>query len=351
VALSCSQRETDWRGTIEERGGVIIVKNPKEPLYDNQKISFEENLLLGDSKQGDEYLFNVVVYVVVDDRGRIYVADSNENHIKIFDKEGKYLKTFGRKGQAPGEFDYIYKLQISPQKELVVYDGYRKSLSFFTLEGHFIRSISILKSHPYNFRVDSKNNIYIHSIYMNMDSKTEIHAISFYDSDMNFVTEVAKTAPRDWSIPFLPGIWWTLDDRDNLLYGFNKSYELLLLGPDGKLKMKIAKDFEPVEVPKEEREKRIKNMRIEKVKNIPRIYPAYNWFIFDDEGRVIIKTWKRGEKDNEFFYDIFSSEGKYIFNILLKGRPIVWKNNNLYSIEEDEEGYDVVKRYKITWNY
>lgn len=29
--------------------------------------------------------------------------------------------------------------------------------------------------------------------------------------------------------------------------------------------------------------------------------------------------------------------------------PIVCKKNRLYAIEEDEEGYQVVKRYKVTW--
>jgi hypothetical protein len=29
--------------------------------------------------------------------------------------------------------------------------------------------------------------------------------------------------------------------------------------------------------------------------------------------------------------------------------PLVWKNDKLYTIEEDESGFNVVKRYKVTW--
>jgi hypothetical protein len=48
---------------------------------------------------------------------------------------------------------------------------------------------------------------------------------------------------------------------------------------------------------------------------------------------------------------VFDSEGKYIARISLKSRPIVWKNNKLFTIEEDGDGFQFVKRYKVTWKY
>jgi hypothetical protein len=44
-----------------------------------------------------------------------------------------------------------------------------------------------------------------------------------------------------------------------------------------------------------------------------------------------------------------SGTGKYMAKISLKSRPYVIKKNKLYTIEEDNEGYQIVKRYKITW--
>ena len=49
--------------------------------------------------------------------------------------------------------------------------------------------------------------------------------------------------------------------------------------------------------------------------------------------------------------DMFDSEGKYIARISLKFSPIIWKKKKLYTIEEDDEEFQVVKRYKVTWNY
>jgi len=69
----------------------------------------------------------------------------------------------------------------------------------------------------------------------------------------------------------------------------------------------------------------------------------------DDEGRIFVRTYKKTE-EGKYYNDVFDSEGKYIARISLKYRPIVWKNQKLYTIEEDEDGYQYVKRYKVTWN-
>ena len=53
---------------------------------------------------------------------------------------------------------------------------------------------------------------------------------------------------------------------------------------------------------------------------------------------------------NGFMHQSYS-EGKYIAKIPFKVRPQTWKKNKLYTIEEDEEGYQYIKRYKVTWKY
>jgi hypothetical protein len=46
---------------------------------------------------------------------------------------------------------------------------------------------------------------------------------------------------------------------------------------------------------------------------------------------------------------VFDPEGKYIARFTLKYWAIVWKKQKLYTIEEDEEGYQIVKRYSVGW--
>lgn len=51
------------------------------------------------------------------------------------------------------------------------------------------------------------------------------------------------------------------------------------------------------------------------------------------------------------YYDVFDAEGKYIVKIPLFMNIQVFKKNRLYTIESDDAGYNVAKRYKVTWNY
>ena len=74
----------------------------------------------------------------------------------------------------------------------------------------------------------------------------------------------------------------------------------------------------------------------------------------DEDGNIFVCTFEKGQKKNSYIYDVFEPQGKYITRVPLKPMPdtlLFWKKRKLYTIEEDEEGYQYVKRYKITWNY
>ncbi len=46
---TCRQQNEDWQGTIEEMDGVTVVKNPKEPMYEEDIIKIEEELAIGEA--------------------------------------------------------------------------------------------------------------------------------------------------------------------------------------------------------------------------------------------------------------------------------------------------------------
>ena len=50
MLVSCQQQKAEWKGTIEEVDGVTIVKNPKEPIYSDEIVTFEEELTIGKSE-------------------------------------------------------------------------------------------------------------------------------------------------------------------------------------------------------------------------------------------------------------------------------------------------------------
>lgn len=108
MTVSCEKQKAEWKGTIEEENGVMIVKNPKEPMYSEDVISLEEGLTIGESLDRKEYMFSQIMDVGVDEEENIYILDFKEAHIKVFNKSGEYLRTIGKRGQGLEILDSLY---------------------------------------------------------------------------------------------------------------------------------------------------------------------------------------------------------------------------------------------------
>ncbi|MCK4645040.1 MAG: hypothetical protein KAU46_02205 [Candidatus Aminicenantes bacterium] len=66
---------------------------------------------------------------------------------------------------------------------------------------------------------------------------------------------------------------------------------------------------------------------------------------------MFVFTWEKVPDKDKRYFDVFDSEGKYIAKLPLNRGTQVIKKNKLYAIEADEEGYHIIKRYKVTWKY
>jgi hypothetical protein len=334
MLVSCRPQKAEWKGTIEEENGVTIVKNPKEPMYGEEVFSLEEELSIGEAEGKKEYMF------------------SDIRDIKVFNKNGEYLRTIGGKGQGPGELNYPTYISITHQNELMVNAGNR-SLSFFTLDGKHIKSLSTAKIFTGRADINSKGNIIIHS-YKRVPPNT-IYELKMYDSTLNFILTYGSCSIPSGTIresyPFRPFFWWQIANNDNIVYGYPKTYEIQILNSEGKVIKRILREYDPVEVTQEEKEEYMKDYEKGHKFHFPQYYSAYRWFILDDEGRIYVRTFEKIEDGNGYYNDIFDSKGRYLVKIALRFTPRVLKKNKLYMIEEDEEGYQVVKRYKVKWNF
>jgi len=351
MLVSCKKQGTEWKGTIEEVNGLTIVKNPKEPVYGDEVFSIEEELKIGEVEGDENYMFSQIRDIAVDKNENIYVADFKETHVKVFDKDGKYLRVFGKKGQGPGEIGMIYGIQITEKNELIVNDSNQRKISYFSLGGELIQSKEIRIS-PLRLYCDSKKNYYaVDFILEPPDSRYELLK---YDGDMNLIATIAKTPapdPLKPYIPFMPIFYCQVMNDDCLLYGYPESYELQIFNPEGKVIKKILRDYDPVPISEEEKEERRKDIRPGRKFEFARYHSAFYRFKVDDEGRIFVRTWEKPESGEGYFFDIFNPEGKYIAKIPLNIRPYVLKKGKIYTIEEDEDGYQFVKRYKTTWKY
>lgn len=348
---SCQKQKAEWKGIIEEVEGVTIVKNPKDPIYGKEIFSLEEELSIGEAEGQDEYMFSEIGTLAVGDEEGIFVSDRKETHIKVFDKDGAYLMTTGRKGQGPGEFERISGLQITRQQELLVFDMSMRRLSFFSGDGEFIETLSISELRPFKLNVNSRRSFIIQSVALDLMTNQSLSELKIYDANLSLLKTIAAPGPSDIFNPFDPFFIWELAKNDNVLYAYNETYELQILDSGGKIIKKIIKEYDPVKITKEEKEEAEHTYSPPNKIEYPPFRPAFQDFTVDEKGRIFVETYERISGGKGFYCDVFDPEGRYMVKLPFVIKPRIWKKKKLYSIEEDEEGFQMVKRYKVTWRY
>ncbi len=147
VLISCGKQKAEWKGSIEVKDGVTIVKNPKEGIWDLKEkgeVTIRIEHQIGQLDGPEEFLFDSIVDATVNSKGDLYVADRGLNEIRKFNKDGEYLLAMGRKGQGPGEFQYIRTIAVNSHDDLIVFDGMLRRISIFSDTGEHIKTTKIL---------------------------------------------------------------------------------------------------------------------------------------------------------------------------------------------------------------
>jgi hypothetical protein len=348
----CQKQGSAWKGTISQENGVTVVKNPKEPLYTSDVFSLEEELTITDEAGGEDVIFNQIRSMDVDEVGRIYVLDYREARVYIFDEDGTFIKSFGKKGQGPGEMNRAMSMKITPQKELAI-ENSGIGINFYSLEGDFIRELKTAKEAPRMVSIDSRGHIF--GIVIVRDEENPRYEVRKFDPQMNriasFDSSPLPTARGQGINPFGGLVVFFLRYDDYVVSASPETYELHVFDPEGDLVMKITKDYDPVAITKEEKEEVMEGFPDEIPVSIPKYHNPFGWFVTDDEGRIFVRTYEKVGDGNGFFYDVFDIEGKFLVKIPLKTTPYLLKNKKLYTVEEDEQGFQCVKRYRVIWKY
>jgi DNA-binding beta-propeller fold protein YncE len=107
------------------------------------KCSSEGKLLLALGKRGepgdDADHFNRPTDVAVAPSGEFYVSDGYGNsRVVKFSKEGKFLKQWGKKGAGEGEFNLPHAICLDARGRVYVADRENNRVQIFDGEGHFL---------------------------------------------------------------------------------------------------------------------------------------------------------------------------------------------------------------------
>ena len=350
--------------------GVKYIQNgrkPSAPKGVSTKFTLTDEVTIGYADDPDKSLAELGVFVVAEN-GKIYVTDITDRKVKVFDTDGNFVGLIGREGQGPGEFTIPGQMQISPDNELMIEDSGALRIVFFTLEGEFIRNLSMVKPGILGLSgliVDKKGNYAGRKMALK-DQMLQFETVTF-DKDLN---ELASIDSAEMPLP-IPGSGNKMNILDfiqvylfnaegNLMYGINQDYEIKEYDLRGKHILSILKDYKPVKVTPEDIEEFAERMAafsgmaqgvdLMEFFEFPEVFPPYQGFILDDQDRIFVRTWEKGEGEDEYWTDVFDKEGRFITRFVHKSELRIIDGDTAYGVEENEEGFRLIHRYSVTWS-
>lgn len=357
LLILCSVLLNAWgqdKARIKLENGVQVITNPLKPtlLPDvPSQLKIKKELVIGESKGRDEYMFGEARGVAVDDSGRIFVLDSKKRLIRVFDRDGVFLKTIGRRGQGPGELQTPQHIFSTWQKEIMIEDHAPRQFVFYSLDGEFLRNVSFARVFIFTTGIDSAGNII--GIVQTGEPDGNVQVLNRYSPEFKYLHTVGYTIKGDRRTYnfFKPWLRWAVYKGNHIIFSFSEKYELLIYDAAGKLVRKIVKKYKPVKISEEELAYMRKVVRLPSTVRliVPKHHTAFQRFTVDDKDRIFVQTWEKTKDRKGFFYDVFNSNGICIARVPLNAVPRIWKQDKLYTIEEDAEGYQSIVRYKVIW--
>lgn len=365
VLFCCSKADeqgTQWKGKIEQENGVKVIKNPDEPVFGEIQFDLEEDLILGSEKNEQDF-FDKVFDVKVDRDGIIYVYDIRERKVRRITPDGEYLEDIGTVGQGPGEFQNPRAIWIDDRTgKLYVVDFLR--IHVFDKQGTFIKPIHLQKMFT-EIYVDYDGNIWAKGFDMNESGR--FHIFNKISEEGEVLKEIAsvseiggfETVGRSGDevtvVSFEHGYEYKLFvsnvDDESFIYGYSKAYELHKYDKNANQLSKIMIEESPQGFSGEEKNKILEKFskRTRGSIQLPKTKPFFKSIFSDSEGRIYVQRMPSPLSDPGIFeYDILSKEGYYLYRTTFSSKPLVIKNENLYTLVFDEEtGLEFVKRFKI----
>ena len=355
-SVSMGKQLETWKGKIEQKDGLQIIKNPKDPAYPENTLKLEEDLAI--ASPDNDLRFQRLNYLAVDDAENIYVSDSYAGHILVFNKNGEFVRKIGQKGRGPGEMMFPLEIQILANNELLVNDTGQTRAHIFNLDGAFVRQMTTSQLPGFRLpKADSAGNIVVG---LAIPGEPFQAVLRKFDSELNPICDIASLdlITRPPVIAFFEMRWrtnlvWNVSKDDQIIWGNFNKYEIFVCDPDGKCIRKIFKEHDGVPITKEKKEKMIKgyfgNRGVpSSVKlKFPDTYPPFVYLTSDEEGRIFALSYATIDEDGTRYLDVFNSEGEYIAQTQTRSFPQAWKNNRMYSVDDDEEGLAVIKRYRV----
>ena len=147
VAATCSTAAPDeradgtWVGTITTEGNVTTVVNESGSVWGGTARLVEE-ASIGVESGAEEYLFGEIHSIFADET-RIYVVDRQVPAVRMYDHEGAFLGNLGAEGQGPGEYTRPSLVTVDERGLVYVADSQLRRINVYSPDGEPLDNWSV----------------------------------------------------------------------------------------------------------------------------------------------------------------------------------------------------------------
>ncbi len=366
VGCASEAPASGWGGTVDTLStGQISVNNPQGSLWaDGDGWGVNEELRIGTLDGTGPDMFGAITDFEVDEYGRFWVFEGQAQEIRVFDATGGHVRTVGRQGEGPSEFNRVIGMDWGPDGHLWLADPSNNRLSVVDTSGVFVAShptIGGITVMPWPGGFDDAGLFYTYGIDPTVEDDFALVMVR-HGPDLQPIDSVAPPEypgeremyelrnEHSWmmtGVPYTPSLEWHLTREGSYWAGLTGDYHIFQLSWQGDTLRSVRRDYEPLPVTAADLDQAREDLEwfIDAGGNpdwsrIPSNKPAFEEFMFDDEGNLWVQMVAEGDLEGRLF-DVFDSQGRYLGEVLLPlsvdfyPAPII-RNGYLYAVTEDE---------------
>jgi hypothetical protein len=353
----------DWQGTIEERAGVVHVRNPNAALWGDaasSPIRFEPDGVFG----GPGAQISSIAGAVVDRDGNLHVYDALQSELVALSEDGAVLWRRGERGDGVDQFDGVRGIAYDGAELVYVVNQNGTRLDAWGIDGDHRRSLSIgglglervymggfLTTHRIALLTDAVHNMATNEyVIVDLDGEPTV--------DARFSIGAQPVVP----IP--PGVVLQLSHyfHDNqILVGTWEQYVLRVYDAGGALRRRVTRPVDYLRRP---------GFAIADEQYLgvalgglaaPIVLPSGHWLVLaawptnvdDPNGFAEMPAADRPEIAWASSLDLFDADGRFLYSLQTTGsqspeigRPwAVGPRGRLYTVTADP--FPQVRRYRI----
>ncbi|MGH7465841.1 MAG: hypothetical protein ACREK1_11745, partial [Longimicrobiales bacterium] len=313
-----------------------------------------------------------------------------------YDEAGRHLRNIGRSGSGPGELKQPHSLDFMPDGRLAVRDFSNARINFYDPSGESVGTLTIpggfYTSTP--MHVDTLGRIYTSVITDRIEGQMFRVGFQRFGPD-GTIQDTVRTPRPDFrsapltarspdgsgmsaaSVPFSPGLQWTLDRAGNVVWAISSEYAIHTMR-DGR-PFRITRTIEAVPVQAAEKaaaeERVVRNMRQTQPNwswqgpAIPDAKPFIGMLIVAHDDRIWVQVRQPGVRQpadpaeerepgapppidqwtEAPVYEVFEPDGTWLGRINAPERfiPLYFRGDHVWGVQRDEYDVNYVVRLRI----